>query len=268
MRIEPRGVWSDIQAIKQLSPLIHNITNFVVMEQTANALLAIGASPIMAHAPEEVQEMTQGAKSLVLNIGTLSCDWVHSMGLAQAQANQSRIPVIFDPVGAGASHYRTEVAYTILGRGGISAVRGNASEIVSLYGGHGNPKGVDSSLVATEYLEEAKSLAIKQKCVVWVSGVTDVITNGGKAILIHNGSPLMGKVTGMGCSATAIAGAFLAVNSDFFIGCAHAAILMGIAGEIASQKARGPGSFIPAFLDALYSMTEKQIVERMRVDIL
>ncbi len=268
MQIDPHGVWLDIQAIKKFSPLVHNVTNYVVMEQTANSLLAIGASPVMAHALEEVEDMAMIANSLVLNIGTLSSPWVKAMMLALRAANSKSIPSVFDPVGSGATPYRTKVAHSILNHGAITAIRGNASEIVSLNGSQSFTKGVDSSLNASDYLEQAKMLALKNKCIVWMSGKTDVVTNGLTLILIHNGHTLMGKVTGMGCTATAIAGAFLAVNQDPLLGCAYAAILMGIAGEMAAQKGNGPGSLKLAFIDTLYNISLNEIGERIRVETL
>lgn len=267
MLIDPQGVFSNIQAIKSQSPLIHNITNYVVMEQTANSLLAIGASPVMAHALEEVQDMTMIANSLVLNIGTLSSSWIQAMLLALKSANAKGIPVVFDPVGAGATPYRTREANSILNYGSVTAIRGNASEIVTLSGNSALNRGVDSVLNAADYHREAKLLALKRNCIVWMSGETDVITNGHVLISIHNGHPLMGKVTGMGCSATAITGAFLAVNQDPLLGVVHAAILMGIAGEVTAQTGSGPGSFKWAFTDALFNISFDEIKERMRYEI-
>jgi hydroxyethylthiazole kinase len=268
VQIDVKSVWSDFQAIKKISPLVHNITNYVVMEQTANSLLAIGASPVMAHALEEVEDMARIASSLVLNIGTLSSSWIKGMMLAVKAANSKGIPIVFDPVGSGATLYRTKAAHSILDHGAITAIRGNTSEIVSLSGVQGSSKGVDSLLDPSDHLEQAKTLAKKAQCIVWMSGKTDVVTNGQTLVLIHNGDPLMGRVTGMGCTATAITGAFLAVNGDPLAGCTHAAILMGIAGEMAAKKADGPGSFKLAFIDALYNIALNDIEERIRVDIL
>jgi len=268
MRIDPQGVWSDIQAIKKFSPLVHNITNYVVMEQTANSLLAIGASPIMAHAIEEVEDIANAANSLVLNIGTLSSSWIAGMMLALKAANSKDISVVFDPVGSGSTSFRTETSHSILNHGTITAIRGNASEILALNGKQCSNKGVDSLLNASDYLEEAKTLAMKHECIVWMSGQADVVTNGQSLFLIHNGHLLMGKVTGMGCTATAISGAFLSVNEDPLLGSVHAAILMGIAGEMAAENGSGPESFKFAFIDALYNISLRDIEERMRVEIL
>lgn len=265
MQIDPQCVWADIQAIKKSSPLIHNITNYVVMECNANSLLAIGASPIMAHAIDEMDDIVKIASSLVLNIGTLSPSWIQGMMMAIIAANSKGIPVILDPVGAGATSYRSETAHSILNQGKVAVIRGNASEIASLSGSKTLTKGVDSLLNSTECQNQAKILALKNECVVWMSGQIDVITDGQSSILIHNGHALMNKVTGMGCIATAITGAFLAVNQNILLGCTNAAILMGITGEIAAEKCKGPGSFKLEFIDTLYSLSLNDIEQRMLV---
>jgi hydroxyethylthiazole kinase len=265
MKIDPHCVWTDLQSIKNRSPLIHNVTNYVVMQQTANSLLAIGASPVMAHAVEEVADMAMMASGLVLNIGTLSPLWIEGMRRALKAANRKQIPVVLDPVGAGATAYRTETALALLNHGTVTAIRANPSEVAALCGHQGKTRGVDSLLDALECTGQADALASREKCVVWMSGERDIITDGAVHVCIGNGDPLMGKVTGMGCTATAITGAFLTVNPDPFIGCVHAAALMGIAGEMAAQKANGPGSFIPAWMDTLYTISSADIEERLRV---
>lgn len=267
MSVEPHGIWADIQAIKIKSPLIHNITNYVVMEKTANALLSIGASPVMAHACEEVAEMTSLADSLVINIGTLSLHWVEAMGIALKTANTLGIPAILDPVGAGATAYRTETVRMLLKHETVALIRGNASEIAALQGEGGSTKGVDSLLKASDHIDQAMAIAKRHRCIVWMSGESDVITDGQACTFVDNGDPLMSKVTGMGCTATAIAGAFLAVNKNSLLATAHAAVLMGIAGEHAATRSKGPGSFNAAFFDSLYNITLKEIEERIRVRI-
>lgn len=266
LNIDSKNVWTDIQAIKKNSPLIHNITNYVVMEQTANSLLALGASPVMAHASEEVEEITAISNGLVLNIGTLSSAWIKSMQLALRSANKKGIPVVLDPVGSGASSYRTSTAIDLLKQGNVTVIRGNASEIASLSEKSHTAKGVDSRLNSTEYVEQANRLAVQYQCVVWMSGKVDVVTNGKNNVLIHNGHPLMGKVTGMGCTASALTAAFLAINADPLHGSMHAAFLMGIAGEKALAKGDGPGTIKTAFIDALYKISLDDIAERIRYE--
>lgn len=267
MFIDPKAVWADIQTIRNQSPLIHNITNYVVMEQTANCLLAIGASPIMAQAVEEVAELAGKANCLVLNIGTLSPIWVEGMHLALKAAETKCVPVVFDPVGSGATKYRTEVSQSLLKEGGITAIRGNASEILSLNEQHHFGRGADSHLNPFDYLEEAKEVARTYQCIVWMSGETDVITDGKTAIFVSNGHAIMKRVTGMGCTASALTGAFLAINPQALAGCVHAAILMGIVGELTAIKREGPGSFKTAFIDTLYQISFKDIEARICVEI-
>lgn len=266
MRIDTQSVWSDLQTIKESFPLVHNITNYVVMEWTANCLLAIGASPAMAHALEEVEEMVQMANSLVLNIGTLSSPWLKSMIVALKAANAKGIPVVLDPVGVGATRFRGDAVQTLLKAGKVDVIRGNASEIVSLCGGHGKSKGADSLVNASECVQEAKQLAAHYQCVVWMSGKTDVIADENTHFLVHNGDPLMSKVTGMGCTASAMTAAFLSINENKLQGCTHAAVVMGVAGEMAAEAGRGPGSFKSLFIDTLYTLSEKEIKGRIQVE--
>lgn len=267
MIIDPYSVWSDIQAIRNSSPLIHNITNYVVMEQTANALLAIGASPVMAHAKEEVEQMVQLASCLVLNIGTLSSLWIEAMQIALQAANKKKIPIVLDPVGVGATAYRTNTAEKLLQIGAMAAIRGNASEIAALIGKGVQTKGVDSTLDSTQLQWQAQKLAMAYNTIIWMSGKTDVITDGSTTFLIHNGNPLMSKVTGMGCTATAILAAFAAVNPSNLRAAANAAIAMGVAAEVAATHCQGPGSFKAAFIDALHSLSLQQLQQLIHVEI-
>lgn len=261
-KIDAASVWDDLQAIKKSSPLILNITNYVAMEITANSLLAVGASPVMAHAEEEVGELVKKANSLVLNIGTLDASWVSSM--QKALQGVDGIPVILDPVAVGATAYRMQIAYQLL-KHGVTLVRGNSSEISALCGIQTASKGADSYAKTLDCLMSAKTLASRYNNLVWMSGDVDVVTDGHLQILIHNGHPLMTQATAMGCTATAISGAFLAVNKDYFCAAAHAACAMGVAGELASLRCSGSGSFKIAFIDALYALTLQDLEARLRV---
>jgi len=265
--IDPAAaIWKDIQCIRATAPLVHNITNYVVMNTTANALLALGASPVMAHAEEEVEEMAGIARSLVLNIGTLSGAWIDAMVKAGRVARAKGRPIVLDPVGAGATRFRTECAHRLLREVAPAIVRGNASEIRALVSGGGGTKGVDSTHSSEEALDAAQSLAKEQRCVVSVSGSTDLIVSDGAVIRVSNGHPLMPRVTGLGCTATALTGAFAAVNPDPLAAAAHAMAVMGIAGEIAAEHARGPGGFQVAFLDALFLLGESDIRTRLKME--
>ena len=260
-------VWQDVQKIRAAAPLVHNITNYVVMNTTANALLALGASPVMAHALDEVEEMVAYAGALVLNIGTLSPAWIEAMLLAGRAARRRGIPVVLDPVGAGATKLRTRAVQRILGEAGPTIVRGNASEIRALMLTEQGTKGVDSTHASEEALEMGRAVAKQHGCVVSISGATDLIVGSGpRVIRVRNGHPMMPRVTGLGCTASALTGAFAAVNPDPLLAAAHAMALMGIAGELAGARSPGPGSFQLNFLDALYTVGEAEIASRLQME--
>ncbi len=250
---------NDLKLVRAQSPLVHNITNYVVMNNTANALLAVGASPVMAHSVDEVEDMIKIASSLVINIGTLSKEWVTAMLLAGKAANKKGIPVILDPVGAGATPYRTKTCITIIKDCRPTVIRGNASEIIALVNGNSKTKGVDSVASTDSAIAPAMLLSKETGAVVVISGPVDYITDGSRVAEIKNGSPMMTKVTGLGCTASAMVGAFAAINPDPFIAAAHAMAVMGIAGEIAAETAKGPGSMQLQFLDELYKLSEVEI---------
>ncbi len=259
--IDSKSIAADLQALRDNTPLVHNITNFVVMNNTANALLAIGVSPVMAHAVEEVTDMVGIASALVINIGTLNPQWVEGMIKAGIAATEKRIPVVFDPVGVGATPYRNEVAVQIIEKCKPTLIRGNASEIMALAKENVATKGVDSTVSSNEALDAAKSLAHETGAVVVISGAEDFITDGEQVICIKNGSPLMPKVTGMGCTATAVLGAFAAVNKNTLLAAAHGMAVMSICGEIAAKKSAGPGSLQMHFIDTLYNLSDKDIAD-------
>ncbi|MGD1841118.1 MAG: hydroxyethylthiazole kinase [Thermonemataceae bacterium] len=242
--------------IKNEAPLVHNITNYVVMNNTANALLAIGASPVMAHALEEVEEIVSIAASLVINIGTLSKPWIAAMLQAAEKAKALQKPFVLDPVGAGASRLRTQTCWQLMDTYTPTVIRGNASEIMALASEAVETKGVDSTHSSERALQAAQQLALKLGNVVVISGAIDYITNGKETIEVHHGSPLMTKVTGMGCTATALIGAFVAVSPEVLTAAAQAMLLMGKAGELTAEKVTGPGSFQAHFLDTLYQAVE------------
>jgi hydroxyethylthiazole kinase len=263
---DAQSIWRDIERIRAERPLIHNITNYVAMSLTANALLALGASPVMAHAPEEVEEMVGLARALVLNIGTLSRPWVESMRLAAAAARAKGIPIVLDPVGAGATRFRTETALALLDAARPSVLRGNASEIRALSFDEAATKGVDSRHVPAEALDAAKRLTGRFGSVVSVSGPVDLIVGGVSVLRVANGHSLMPRVTGLGCTASALTAAFAAVNPSPFLAAAHAMAVMGIAGEMAAEGASGPAELQVRFLDALYAMTMEDVRSRLRLE--
>jgi hydroxyethylthiazole kinase len=254
-------IWENIQKVRTLSPLVHNITNYVVMNSSANALLAIGASPVMAHAEEEVRDMVRIANSLVINIGTLSKKWIDSMKIALQEANKLGKPVVFDPVGAGATHYRTETVKNLLDTGTVSVIRGNASEIRALVSDNLKTKGVDSTESAGSALESAKLLRKKHKCIICISGKIDYIISTEEITEIHNGHEMMSRVTGMGCSATALIGAFAGITNNFYEAAISGMGLMGVAGELAAKESSGPGSLQLHFINKLYNLTSKEFFD-------
>ncbi len=259
-------IWKQISEVRTKSPLVHNITNYVVMNNTANALLAAGASPVMAHAQAEVQDMVTIAGALVVNIGTLDEYWVQSMELAAEAANELAKPWVLDPVGAGATPFRNEVLQSLL-KLQPSIIRGNASEIMAITNVPGGTKGVDSIHESVDAVSSAKYLNQQIGSVVCVSGATDIIVHELKLVKLSNGDPLMSKVTGLGCTASALIGAFIAVNSsDPFLATTSAMALLGVAGELAARKAAGPGSLQLHLLDALYSLTEEEFLSVIRIE--
>ncbi|MGZ3580360.1 MAG: hydroxyethylthiazole kinase [Syntrophales bacterium] len=266
MKVSASSIWSSVKKIKENSPVIHNITNYVVMNNTANALLAIGASPVMAHAEEEVEEMVNIAGALVINIGTLSPHWIRAMLLAVEQAKKMNIPIILDPVGAGATAYRTNTARELIQEAPPAIIRGNASEIMALTEKDARTKGVESTASSHSTVDIARRLNRTYGSVICVSGETDYIVYGDDVTKVINGHPMMTKVTGMGCIATAICGAFAAVNETFAEATVQAMAVMGIAGEIAVKNAAGPGMLQVRFLDALYGLSENDIKNYLRLE--
>ena len=262
----PAALAEDLRAVRERAPLVHNVTNFVVMQQTANALLAIGASPIMAHAEAELDELLAYADALVLNIGTLDAPWISAMGRALAAARGRAIPVVLDPVGAGASRLRTETALRLLGCGGVTILRANASEILALAGAAGATRGVDSTHSSDAAREAARRIVVRYGCAVVVSGVVDYCVDRTREVRLNNGVAMMARITGMGCTASALCGAFSAVQSDALRAAVDAMGVMGVAGELAFAVARGPGTMAANFFDALHQIDVAELDRRLRVD--
>ena len=254
-----------LREIRARHPLVHNITNYVVMNNTANALLALGASPAMVHANEEVAEFVALAQALVVNIGTLSPAWVTAMQTAARAAAARGTPWVLDPVGTGATTYRTKTAAALAGLH-PACIRGNASEIMVLAGATGEKtRGVDSTRASADALASARQLALATGSVVAVTGATDYVTDGRQLLGLANGHPLMARVTGLGCTATALVGAALAVEQDRFAAAAAGLSFLAIAGEIAAERSPGPGSLQLHLLDALYQLDEAAIRRRLKI---
>lgn len=260
-----RKAADNLRALRQTKPLIHNITNFVVMNYTANALLACGASPVMAHAENEVEEMVAYAGALVLNIGTLTDAWVAAMLKAGRRASALGKPIVLDPVGSGATSLRTETAKSILAWTKVSVVRGNASEILSLAGRDATTRGVDATDSMEDAGRAAGALARELGTTLAITGPTDLVTDGRRTLLIEGGHKLMPCVTGTGCSASALVGAFLAVDPDPVSAAATALAFFGLAGERAGARAEGPGSFQIHLLDELYTLSPEDLAHGCRI---
>lgn len=263
--IQIEHIIRDLHLVRDKSPLVHNITNFVVMNNTANALLAVGASPVMAHSCDEVAAMAAIASSLVINIGTLESAWVESMLIAGRTALEKSIPVVFDPVGAGATPYRSKVSREIIEVCKPSIIRGNASEIMALDNRDAHTKGVDSVHSSDAALEAARTLSRQTGAVVVISGERDYITDGNRVETVDNGNPMMGRVTGLGCTATAIVATFAAINRNYLEAATHGMYIMGIAGEIAASISKGNGSLQMNFLDVLFNLGDDEI--RMNIKL-
>lgn len=255
-----------LNKIRNKSPLVHNITNYVVMNTTANALLSIGASPVMAHSKNEVEDIVSISSSLVLNMGTLSEKWVESMILAGIKGKSLNIPIVFDPVGIGASKYRTETALKIINEVNPNVIRGNASEILALSNSSLKTKGVDSTADSSDALDSAINLSKKYGNTIIVSGKVDFIVTNDVISKVNNGCHLMANVTGMGCTSTSIVGACIAVEKDTHLAATSAMIFMGISGEISEEISNGPGSFQSNFLDSLYQIDSNKIQSRIKID--
>lgn len=261
------NISSRLLTLRAAAPLVHNITNFVVMNNTANALLAVGASPVMAHAIDEIDQVVSLAGALVINIGTLSTDWANSMLRAADRANERQTPWVLDPVGAGISTLRNDTLLQLLNRN-PTVIRGNASEILAMHQmGTPGGKGVDSTQSSDQALQAAKDLNQRYGSTVCVSGKIDYVVSDTRSAAIHNGHQLMQKVTGLGCTASALIGAFLALKGDVFQETVSGMAITSLAGERAASVAEGPGTLQLHFYDCLYKLDQQTVHEHVKVEI-
>ncbi len=263
--MDNRSFSSLLTDVRAKRPLVHHITNYVTVNDCANVTICAGAAPVMAHSSDEVVEMVTMAGALVLNIGTLDSAQIESMLRAGTKANELNISVILDPVGAGATRFRTNSVNRLLHDLNITVLKGNAAEIATLAGVKGDIKGVDSYGVKGEPLDIAKGLATALSLTVAISGPTDIVTDGKRTLLVDNGHPLMGKVSGTGCMASSVIGAYTAVSKDYVTATAAALSAFGLAGEKAFEKCCGPASFKVALLDELYCLTPEEFEKGARV---
>ena len=254
-----------LRLLRERKPLVHQITNYVVMNETANATLALGALPMMTHAREEVEEMTRIPGALVINIGTLSPHLVDAMLAAGTAANARGVPVVLDPVGAGATAYRTEPARRILDTIEVGVLRGNAGEVATLAGVAAEVRGVESIDTAADPADLARDAARRLGVVAAVTDVVDYVSDGERTVAVANGHPLMGTITGTGCMSSAITGCFLAVADSPLDAAAEALVAFGVAGEDAAVGARGPGSFHVNLYDALAALDPETLDTRAKL---
>ncbi|MGZ4289124.1 MAG: hydroxyethylthiazole kinase [Gaiellaceae bacterium] len=255
-----------LRTLREEKPLVHQITNYVVMNETANATLALGALPVMAHASEEVVEMVGLASALVLNIGTLSERWIEAMLLAGRAANMRGIPVVLDPVGAGATAYRTDTARLILDEVRVTVLRGNPGEVATLVGADAEVRGVESIATGLEPAELAREAGRQLGLVASVTGAVDHVSDGGRVLAVANGHPLLAAVTGTGCMSSALTGCFLAAKPEEPLeAAAEALAAFGIAAEDAADGAGGPGTFHARLYDALAALDPETLDGRARI---
>ncbi len=269
--LTPQDLWNDVVRVRESSPLVHSITNFVVMNLNANVLLALGASPVMAHAHEEVVDMVAIAQSLVLNIGTLEPYWIDSMCLALQAAHKKGITTVLDPVGAGATPYRNASIARVMGVAAPTIIRGNGSEIMSTAGASVTTRGVDSAAASDSALGAAQALVVQTGGVVCVSGEVDHILDAGhRWARLFNGHVWMTKITGVGCSASAMLGAFAVVQPDPWRATVSSMAYLGVAGQLAAERAiamsQGVGSMQAHLLDILQLMDEATFVQNLRME--
>jgi hydroxyethylthiazole kinase len=254
-----------LDALRSKRPLVHHITNMVTVNECANVTLVVGGLPIMAHAPEEVAEMVEHSGALVLNIGTLTPAQVEAMLKAGRRANELKIPIVLDPVGAGATALRSESSKRLLAELQIGIIKGNAAEIAVLAGGVAEIKGVESIAVEGNVAALAAQLATATGAVVAVTGQVDLVTDGVRLIEIANGHPLMGTVVGTGCMSASLCGCFAAVEEDLLKAAAAALTVFGVAAELAAQKKTQPAAFRTALFDELYSLSTETVNEMQKM---
>ncbi|MFH1198748.1 MAG: hydroxyethylthiazole kinase [Candidatus Omnitrophota bacterium] len=254
-----------LEKIRRSQPVVHHLTNWVTIYDCANILKVIGASPVMAHAKEEVADMAQIASSLVLNIGTLTVDFIDSMKIAARSANKKGIPVVLDVCGAGATKLRDDKVFELLNETRIDIIKGNASEIARIAGEQVQTKGVDAAEVESDLMHLAKKLAQDRNCTVVITGKEDIIVDKNKCYLVKNGDVMMTHVVGTGCMATSIIGAFAAVEKDLSLAAASALVCYEIAAELAAQKVKGPAKFKELLFDYLYNLDKNTIGKRQKI---
>ncbi len=252
-----------LETVRQQKPVVHHLTNWVTIYDCAQVVKTLGASPVMAHAREEAAEMAQIASALVLNIGTLTVDFVEAMKVAARSANNKGIPVVLDACGTGATALRDRKCLELLNEVRVDVIKGNASEVARVSGESVKTRGVDATEVSGDLVSLAEKLAEHRKATVVITGKVDIATDGRQTYLVKNGHPLMTRVVGTGCMATSMIGAFAAVEADLCLAAAGALACYGVAAELAAEQASGPASFKERLFDCLYQL-DRATVDRMQ----
>lgn len=254
------NIYSFLSSVKEKSPLVHHLTNWVTIYDCAQVVKSFGGSPVMAHAFEEVEEMTSIASALVINIGTLTEEFIKSSKRAAAAANKRKIPVILDVCGAGATEFRDRKSMELLNETRIDIIKGNASEVARVAGFMVHTKGVDASEVQGDLKSIASKLAEERSCTVVITGKQDIIAGASGIYTVDNGNDMMGMVVGTGCMAASVIGTFAGANPEDYAAAAAAGLAcFGIAGELALMKSDGPGSFKTALLDCAAKLSQENI---------
>ncbi|WP_054842659.1 hydroxyethylthiazole kinase [Vulcanisaeta distributa] len=256
--------WNDLQTIRRRRPLVHHLMNYVVMNDAANVTLAVGASPIMAHAIDEIEELAAKADVVYINIGTLDDRWVESFLLAGKAASRNNVPVLLDPVGAGATRFRTETVLRILNEVEVSVLKGNGGEMMALAGVAGMVKGVDS--LGEANLDIAEKLAREYGVTAVITGPRDYVSDGKRGAVVSNGTPMLQYITGSGCMVGSVIASFMAMNRDFLVASVEGLVTFEVAAEKAEKRSSGPASLKVNLIDELYNMRPSDY-EMARVEI-
>lgn len=265
MNVSPAQLLARVRVKK---PVVHHLTNWVTIYDCAQVVKTLGASPVMAHAPEEMVDMVQIASALVLNIGTLTTDFVEAMLLAAKTANHLLIPVVLDACGAGATPMRDQQCQHLLDNSRIDIIKGNQSEIARLAGQNVRTRGVDAEDVQSDLVSLARGLAKSRNATVVITGKQDVVASPSAAVLVNNGHELMTSVVGTGCMASSVIGTFAAIEEDHVAAAASALVCYEIAAELAAarQDCLGPASFKQYLFDALYALDENTVTARQKLE--
>jgi len=259
--------YSLLEKIRERKPVIHHLTNWVTIYDCANVVKTLGASPVMAHAKEEAAEMAGIASALVLNIGTLTIEFIEAMKIAARSANEKGIPVVLDVCGTGATELRNKKSFELLDEVRIDIIKGNSSEIARIYGEKVKTKGVDAVEIEKDLIHIARGLAEKRESTVVITGKEDIVSDGKRTYIVKNGHDIMSHVVGTGCMAASVIGTFAAVENDLMLAATAGLLSFEIAAEIAAKSAKGTGSFKEELFDRLYNLDKKTIDKMQKVKI-